>query len=488
MSGIFDLQLRQSKWLIFSFLLFIISAYFSKGYHHFDEHFQLLEFANWKAGNTPTDQLPWEFYEQMRPALQVWIVYVFQLSFESLGLNNPFAFTFFLRLISACLSFLLLRQLFKQFKGELGVKQKKLFFFLTFFLWYFFYIGVRFSSENWSALALGFGISLLYPFEKVEKLKPYFFAGILFGLAFHFRYQIAFAIFGLILWLIVFQKAKLAQLNSLILGGLLSFFLGVAIDAWFYGEWVLAPWNYLQQNLIEDKVSGFGVEPWWFYFQRFLEQGIPPLSILLLTATLFYFVKQPKSWLSWMLVPFLAVHMLIGHKELRFLFPMVYWLPLISCSLISNWKEDLLNKKWFRFIIYTTWIVNLLFVAVTCFRPADPQIPLYEAVYKEVGNQKATLYHLGKNPYHRVLNVHFYKKQSLQLKELETIDSLPKKAEQDEVQLVVLGGKGKQTDLSHKDAELIYSTFPNWLTKVNFNDWQSRTNVWKVYRIKQAKR
>jgi phosphatidylinositol glycan class B len=488
MSGIFNWRSKQSKWLILSLLLFLISAYFSKGYHHFDEHFQLLEFANWKAGKTPTDQLPWEFYEQMRPALQVWIVYIFQLSFKAVGLNNPFVLAFSLRLISAFLSFFLLTQLFRQFKGELGVKQEKLFFFLTFFLWYFFYIGVRFSSENWSALAFGFGISLLYPFGQTKKLKPYFFAGILFGLAFHFRYQIAFAIFGLILWLLVFQKAKLAQMTSLILGGLLSFFLGVAVDAWFYGEWVLAPWNYLQQNLIEDKVSGFGVEPWWYYFSRFIEQGIPPLSVLLLLATLLYFIKQFKSWLSWMLVPFIAVHMLIGHKELRFLFPMVYWLPLIVCSLTSNWKEKSLNQKWLKVLIYISWMVNLIFVLIACFRPAEPQIPLYEAVYEEVGNKKATLYHFGKNPYHRVLNVHFYKNQSLQIKELEAIDSLPKKAQPNEVQLVVLGGKGKQTDLALKDAELIYSTFPNWFTKVNFNDWQSRTNVWKVYRIKQTKR
>ncbi|MEQ8908780.1 MAG: glycosyltransferase family 39 protein [Vicingaceae bacterium] len=472
---------KQTAWLFLSALLFILCAYFSKGYHHFDEHFQLLEFANWKAGKTPINDLPWEFHEKMRPALQVGLIYLFQKVYHFIGGESPFTFAFLLRLFSAALTFLLLIRLFKQFKEKLKASNAAFFFLCSFFLWYFYYIGVRFSSENWSALFLTFGISLLFPFEKSKKPSLFFISGLLFGFSFHFRYQIAFAILGFLLWLLFIQKIKLKSLISLVFGGLLSFSIGLLVDAWFYEEWQIAPWNYIEQNILEDKVSGFGVEPWWFYLQRFIEQGIPPLSILILGACFFFFIKKANSWLSWTLIPFLVVHTLIGHKELRFLFPIVYFLPFLLFSVYELLSTKVKTNKLFRLAVKLSWGVNLLFVLVVCFRPAEPQVPLYEALYKQVGDKKATLYHLGKNPYHRVANVFFYKPKNLTIKQIDSFESLAQSSK--EMQFVVVGGKGQQIEVPIESKELTYSTFPEWFTKLNFNDWQSRTNVWKVYRL-----
>jgi hypothetical protein len=42
-------------------LIYAISAWFSTGFYHGDEHFQIIEFACHKMGSVSQDQLAWEF-------------------------------------------------------------------------------------------------------------------------------------------------------------------------------------------------------------------------------------------------------------------------------------------------------------------------------------------------------------------------------------------------------------------------------------------
>ena len=62
---------------LLSILTLIITAFFSSGYYHFDEHFQILEFAGLKLKMTLATNLPWEYTYQMRPAIQPAIVVLF---------------------------------------------------------------------------------------------------------------------------------------------------------------------------------------------------------------------------------------------------------------------------------------------------------------------------------------------------------------------------------------------------------------------------
>ena len=61
---------QKNKLYLFSYLFLILSSIFSVGFYHPDEHYQILEFANYKLGNINSSQLPWEFHEKIRPTLQ----------------------------------------------------------------------------------------------------------------------------------------------------------------------------------------------------------------------------------------------------------------------------------------------------------------------------------------------------------------------------------------------------------------------------------
>jgi len=52
--------------LIVALLIYVVTAYFSKGYYHADEHYQVIEFAGLKTGTHSGSDLAWEYRENSR--------------------------------------------------------------------------------------------------------------------------------------------------------------------------------------------------------------------------------------------------------------------------------------------------------------------------------------------------------------------------------------------------------------------------------------
>ena len=88
--------------LALSLILHLCAAWLGEGRVHPDADYQILEFANFKIGLEPHLTLPWEFFEQIRPAIQPAIAYVVYQVFAEV---DPFQAAFVLRLISAVLGF-----------------------------------------------------------------------------------------------------------------------------------------------------------------------------------------------------------------------------------------------------------------------------------------------------------------------------------------------------------------------------------------------
>ena len=56
--------------VLLSFVLHICAAFFSEGRAHPDSDYQILEFAHSKIDTGTSRTLPWEFFDQIRPAVQ----------------------------------------------------------------------------------------------------------------------------------------------------------------------------------------------------------------------------------------------------------------------------------------------------------------------------------------------------------------------------------------------------------------------------------
>ena len=217
------------RWAGISLLLIAVSCWFSYGFFQFDEYYQITEFVSYKLGKTPPGELAWEFHQQIRPWTQPSIYYAAARGAMAVGIENPFTLSLFFRAISgffgwaAIVSMMLTaRVLF----ADRGVRRMAV---ITLaLLWMIPYLAVRTSSESLSGdfFAIGFAMLLLgssaagwsrlpggtwsgsasQTYSDNRRRCPaaaLFSAGVCFGFAFEFRYQIAFAVAGIVAWIAI---------------------------------------------------------------------------------------------------------------------------------------------------------------------------------------------------------------------------------------------------------------------------------------------
>lgn len=464
-------------------LVLLITAYFSTGFHHWDEHFQILEFAGYKLGITPVQDLPWEFAARIRPALQPFMVVIVHHLFALFGSSDPFAITFFLRLLSAALSFTAIMLMLRTFlPGITNERLRYVFVVLSFFLWFAVYSAVRFSSENWSGDLFVIGFALLMRDRDRNTLRTFLIAGMIFGLAFTIRSQVLLLIVGLLAWLLFIRKERIGKLALLIAGMHFTVGIGMLIDRWFYGEWTFTVWNYFVVNMLEGKAAAFSTEPWYTYITESFVRLVPPFSLVFIVAPLILFFFDRRNVLTWVLLPFVLVHSLIAHKELRFLFPMVGLLPLaiIQASELvrARWRPTLLEGRAGRIFAKAFMVVDIALLAVMMFKPADAQISLYKTIYDDYP-QPVTFYHFGDDPYHRVEQFHFYNRANLVMG--GTITDSTSFAPDSKFLVATMHPADVEARWpKHKE---IYISLPAWVKHFNFNGWLERTDQWYVYEV-----
>jgi len=496
------LNIKNIKWLlIISFLFHLITSVYSVGFHHLDEHYQILEFANYKLGNNLPSDLPWEFEAKLRPSIQPAIAFLIIKTSQLIGISNPFDQAMIMRILSSILSLLSVILLVYIFRDEIkSEKLLKWFLLLSFFLWFAVYAQVRFSSEGWSGSIFFIGFALLYYLKTKEKsLIAYLSIGLMFGFAFIFRYQIGFLVLGLILWLLIIDRFEFRKIFLICTGIVFAILIGVLIDRWFYGEWTFSVWNYFQFNILKGKVSNFGVHPWHFYITEIFWKAVPPFSLFLITLPLIWFIFKPKNIFTWMLVPFLFIHFLIGHKEFRFLFPLINIIPLFIILGFQELEKDkfkkigliIQGKKW-KWFIYLFVVVNFIYLINICFRPADYYVSLYQFIYNNYENVKTELIFSNEDPYLRAPEpANFYKSNNLSTRSVVDADSLQDVVNGKKYDKFLLMTDTFLLDKKYRSQNLefkkVYSNLPKWVENFNYNNWLARTRIFTLYEISKIK-
>ena len=89
-----------------AFILHLCAVTWSVGYYHTDEHFQILEFLNFKLGRSSSPELAVEFGARIRPWLQPGLDYLVARGLTRVGVSNPFDWAWVFRLISGFLGWL----------------------------------------------------------------------------------------------------------------------------------------------------------------------------------------------------------------------------------------------------------------------------------------------------------------------------------------------------------------------------------------------
>ena len=416
-------RLSPGRMLQLSLALHLLAAVFSTGFYHSDEHFQILEFMNHWLGRSLGSDLPIEFHEHLRPWLQPLFYGTIARFWQGFGIQSPFFWAFSFRLVTALVGWFTLVFLARMVRIWVSSPIWRNWSVAALcFAWFMPAFHARLSSENLSGsvffiAACGY---LLRANAGTLSFPVSLATGLLLGASFELRYQAGFMIGGFLLWLFFFQPLSRRYLLPIASGMLAAFALGEALDRIGYGEWTLAPWNYFHYNLILGHVADIDTQPIWDFFRSSLTETWPPLGLLLLVGTCLGWLFHPRHVLTWMTLPLFLVHCVIGHKELRFLFPIAHVAPLLLVLGLAGVSQRLgrLSGKW-EFLLKPLFLLlaldngaGLLALSVVpAWMPARFYAEIYDLA-REV--PELTLYYKDKDPYNVLgTQLNYYRPRNL---------------------------------------------------------------------------
>jgi len=480
----------------------MVYAIFSTGYLHPDEYFQTVEFASSKLGITATADLPWEYREQMRSWLQPALYVVVAEAAEALGLRRPMVLLTVFRLVTGLVAWSALWSLIIAGRRWIdGEEARRRLYSIAALLWLLPLLGVRTSGETAATAALCFAIASLEWRADLQDSMLRFLAamlgGIAFGLCFELRYPSGVMAAGAGLWYLYSARQRLSLFISLFLGlalgATLALVLGVIVDRWGYGTTTFPVYSYLYQNFIEGRAAGYGTAPFFGYLYLPLQNAMAPLVLLLLAATLIAWVRRPWSVLTWASAPYVALLCIQAHKETRFLYPLVPFLPFFVVFALA--PEPLARfasvVQWFargrrRHLVYL-WnacgLVSVLFISLR------PEFTLYQILetrsYATDGLLEVALVHPPDRKLYWYQNVHhaFIEPKNLRLTSV-SVAELEAKRTRGETFLAAVDNPRRAPEPAawlRSRCTREWSSWPPWLEPYNYFRWQDRSSWLELY-------
>ncbi len=405
-------------------IIYAITAFYSTGYYHADEHYQIIEFAGAKSGDNTVDEQAWEFKAMSRQTIQPAIAYVIFSILKVLNVTDPYYKALVLRLLTAALALIVIHLFVRTSLSSVDPKFRFLYLFMSYFLWFVPAVNVRFSSETWSGLMFLLAVTILN-MKQLQTRHRYFVFGLVAGLGFLFRFQSVFLFLGLIAWLVFVQRISFRNDIQIIAGGLLVQFAGILIDTWFYGSFVVTFWEYFNKQIIEDIASEFGTEVWYYYLKEMIIAPYWPFGVVIVISFLVLLIKSARNYLVWSILPFLILHSVIPHKEVRFLLPLVNLVPLIIVLGLQSIRYEIifqrsrrLAKVFIYLILVMFFILNIIGLAAFSLKPAgNGKMEISRYIAEEFNEKPVRLIHCSwSSPYNPFESVptKFYQRSNVE--------------------------------------------------------------------------
>ncbi len=227
---------------------------------------------------------------------------------------------------------------------------------------------------------------------------------------------------------------------------------------------------------------------------------------MLLAATVWFFVRRPRHVVTWMLLPFLFVHFLLGHKELRFFFPALFFAPYFLVLFAGAFPQRIFAGRAWRWTVGAAAAANLC-ACVYAVATGREDMAFHRMMrdYCRGGSAVVALDVTGDwNLYSYLqlvkkrcmVDARFYMPQNLTLRHTDSPEQLERTARELAAageRVVVLSG---DPALAEKSAlplrKLWWNPYPGWIRRwFNFNDWTrfpvQNKNVYEV-RLPAAER
>ncbi len=253
-------------------------------------------------------------------------------------------------------------------------------------------------ADNWAMIILWIILpEILLRIDSKDKMD-WFLIGIFAGLTILVKYQMLFWLAGLGLTVLMIRVPFLLCIAGAAGCALILFLNGVL-------DWVT--WGQFFHSLIQHITRGYeisthyDISPWWNYFPKITDD----LGLLLLLSLLYCLVLSLFRWrssitflssltkkLAVIYVPcfvFIVIHMLLGHKENRFLLPIYPCFFILLGILLDTTfipaflaKLSKLQGAWFLIMALPLFSLNFLGMTELILTPlniADLETAIYNS-------------------------------------------------------------------------------------------------------------
>ena len=272
--------------------------------------------------------------------------------------------------------------------------------------------------------------------------------------------------------------------------------LGLIVDYWFYEKFTISFLNYFSWHIIDGSIDHI-VEPWWFYIYYSMVQLVPPITFLVPFTILIFWFLFPRHPITWITIPFILFHHYFGHKEMRYLFPILPFIPIIfSMAIIKliNYFEFLkknMFENFLKFLLCISFLLNIPLVFLTMSLPASKEVALWQNCFSErMPDNSILLVYDPDNSGSSTgeLELDFYNQRNIPILSVKDETEISKKLIEfpDRKLFYASRKKGRASMLVINEikSELVCQALPDWLLKININNWTSRASIWQIWGIK----
>jgi phosphatidylinositol glycan class B len=193
--------------------------------------------------------------------------------------------------------------------------------------------------------------------------------------------------------------------------------------------------------------------------------------------------------LTWCLVPYLIVHFIVGHKEARFLFPMMFSFTYLITVGINDFIRADKYMKPARWLFMVSIVINIPLLLIMMFIPAEESINCYNFLYEYSRKSDMTVLCKQRDVYELSgLYVNFYRSPSVHTILLNNDAEISNYLQEFKPDSIFLVERNFLTDNKYAGYSIrtIYGNRPQWIVKFNFNNWISKAGFWKVQELRSS--
>ncbi|KAK8969474.1 Dol-P-Man:Man(7)GlcNAc(2)-PP-Dol alpha-1,6-mannosyltransferase [Platanthera guangdongensis] len=379
---------------IFAFCLIFraLNSFLVQTYFNPDEHWQALEVAHHMVFGY--GHFTWEWKKGIRSYIHPLIFALLYKIMAFLGLDTPWFMMKAPRLLQSIISSIGDLYLYKLSKITFNNRVAKFALFSQLSNWFMFFCMPRTSSNSLETVLTVAGLYYWISFlgvskhvSSVSRRKALFISAL--ACAIRPTSAIIWIYVGICDLLGIRRKYKFLFLEVLPIG-ILVFALTCLLDWWMYGSWTFVAINFLKFNFFSSGGDYYGTHVWHWYFT----QGFPVMIFTFLPYTLFGILKSNEWRLSGLLAWVLGLYSKLGHKEFRFVLPVLPLALIFSGYSLAELSQSMhfRPRKW-RFLCMrfpSRMQLSILFLIAT-----NVPMALYMSLVHQRGSEDV-MYYLSK--------------------------------------------------------------------------------------------